>query len=232
MAIAGAILDFDGTLVDSLDAWRDLENLLVEEAGAQVSAEDRARFTTFTLDETAHWFHEQLGIGRSARAVRETMDEHMVAHLSHSARVLPGVREFLESCAQHDVALSVVSSSPQLYLQTALEATDLLPLFAHVLSVEDRDTTKREPFIFDHARELMGTPRASTWGFDDSLYALDVMRAAGYPTVGLFDPHEGIALPEWADRVDIVARSFEELSLSCLDGRTILIQDRWERSSF
>lgn len=223
MVIAGAILDFDGTLVDSLDAWRDLENLLVEEAGARVSAEDRAQFTTFTLDETACWFHEQLGIGASARAVRATMDEYMVDHLKHSARVLPGVREFLTSCGRQGIVLSVVSSSPQLYLQTALEATDLRPFFSQVVSVEDMDTTKREPFIFDHVCELMGTPREATWGFDDSLYALDVLRGAGYPTVGLFDPHEGCSLEQWADRVTIVVRSFEELSIAKPDGETTLV---------
>ena len=41
MAFEGAILDFDGTLVDSIDAWHDLEGVLAREAQATVTLEDR-----------------------------------------------------------------------------------------------------------------------------------------------------------------------------------------------
>lgn len=37
MAFEGAILDFDGTLVDSIDAWHDLEGVLAREAQATVT---------------------------------------------------------------------------------------------------------------------------------------------------------------------------------------------------
>lgn len=217
MALVGAILDFDGTLIDSIEAWRDLEHLLVKEAIVPVTPQDRARFATFTLDETACWFHDHLGIGKSAEAVRKTMDDFMVDHFSHSAKVLPGVKDFLESCKQQGVVMSIASSSPQIYLQTALKATGLLPYFSFVLSVEDVGRSKRDPYIFDHARELMATPKESTGGFDDSLYAIDVMKNAGYPTVGIYDPYEHLSFEQWKERATIAVRSFEELSLSCFD---------------
>lgn len=216
MAFAGAILDFDGTLVDSLDAWRDLESVLLKESDVSVTLEDRAQFTTFTLDETAQWFHENGGLGKSAAEVRQIMDDYMVAYLSRSTRVLPGVRAFLESCAQRGIKMSVASSSPQLYLRTALDATGLMPYFTQVLSVEDIGGSKREPRIFDLARELMGTDKEATWGFDDSLYALRVLRDAGYPTVGIYDSHEQLPFDAWEDRVTIAVRSFEELSVERL----------------
>lgn len=212
MALTGAILDFDGTLVDSLDGWRSLEGALAKEAHVVVTPEDRAQLTTFTLDETASWFHDQFGLGKDAAAVRAMMDDYMVDFLTHSASVLPGVERFLEDCKHHGVELSVASSSPQLYLQASLQATGLLPYFSAVLSVEDVGHSKREAHIFDHARELMATPKQSTWGFDDSRYALSVLKQAGYPTVGIFDPHEGATFEEWQEEADIVIRSFEELS--------------------
>lgn len=217
MALTGAILDFDGTLVDSLDGWRNLEGMLAKEAQVVVTPEDRAQLTTFTLDETASWFHDRFGLGKDAAAVRALMDDYMVDFLTHSAPILPGVVPFLEECKQRGVMLSVASSSPQLYLQTALRATGLLPYFSAVLSVEDVGHSKREAHIFDHARKLMATPKPSTWGFDDSRYALAVLRQAGYPTVGIFDPHEGATLEQWQEEVDIVVESFEDLSFDRFD---------------
>lgn len=217
MALTGAILDFDGTLVDSLDGWRNLEGMLAKEAQVVVTPEDRRQLTTFTLDETASWFHDRFGLGKDAAAVRALMDDYMVDFLTHSASILPGVVPFLEGCKQRGVMLSVASSSPQLYLQTALQATGLLPYFSAVLSVEDVGHSKREAHIFDHARKLMATSKPSTWGFDDSRYALAVLRQAGYPTVGIFDPHEGATLEQWQEEVDIVVESFEDLSFDRFD---------------
>lgn len=216
MAFEGAILDFDGTLVDSIDAWHDLEGVLAREAQATVTLEDRKQLIPMSLDEIAQWFHGRFGLGKDARAVRNLMDEYMVDALSHS-KALPGVEAFLESCKRADVKLTVASSSPQLYLQTALKALGLLPYFEAVLSVEDLGTTKRQPGIFEEARWIMATPKEATWGFDDSFYALQVLHNAGYPTVGIFDPHEGYTFEEWQQEADIVVRGFNELSLATLE---------------
>ena len=51
--IEGAIFDCDGTLLDSLDSWRGLEGVLSQEAHVQVTPEERALFTTFTIPEVA-----------------------------------------------------------------------------------------------------------------------------------------------------------------------------------
>ena len=37
----GVIFDCDGTLIDSMDAWRDLEGELGRRAGVELTSEDR-----------------------------------------------------------------------------------------------------------------------------------------------------------------------------------------------
>lgn len=56
-----------------------------------------------------------------------------------------------------------------------------------VASVDDVSSSKREPKVYDHTRRLMGTPLETTWGFEDSAYALRTLRGAGYRTVGIYD---------------------------------------------
>ena len=71
MAFEGAILDFDGTLVDSIDAWHDLEGVLAREAQATVTLEDRKQLIPMSLDEIAQWVASD-GVERSEE---ESVDE-------------------------------------------------------------------------------------------------------------------------------------------------------------
>ena len=41
--------------------------------------------------------------------------------------------------------------------------------------------------MYDRAREAMGTPLATTWGVEDSVYAVRTLKAAGYRTLGIYD---------------------------------------------
>lgn len=185
-SIKGAIFDCDGTLLDSLDVWRGLEGVLAREAGVVTTLEERKLFTTFTIPEVAHYFHAVHGLAASDEAVVAIINEYMMNYY-RTASLLPGAAEAVEACARAGVKMAVASSSCPAYLNAGLESTGLKPYFDAVVSVDDVASTKREPLIFNHVRELLGTPREATWGFDDSLYAMDTLRNAGFPVVGLFD---------------------------------------------
>lgn len=184
MTKPGAIFDCDGTLLDSIPAWRGLENHLCGLCGGQVTEDDRALLVTFTIEETARWFHETQGLGKSVRHALSMMDEYLLAEYSR-AKLLPGAVEFLEACARAGVTMSVASSSPASYLKAGLGAAGVSDYFAAVLSVDDLNTTKREPLVYNRALEIMGTDKGATWGFEDSSYAMATLKRAGYKVVGV-----------------------------------------------
>ena len=79
------------------------------------------------------------------------------------------------------------------------------------MSVDDVGKPKREPAVYDRARELMGTPLCSTWGFEDSSYAVRTLRAAGYRTMGVYDSDLAGTYEDLAALCDHVVRGFGEL---------------------
>ncbi len=210
--IKGAIFDCDGTLLDSLDAWRGLEGVLARQAGVQVKPEERKLFSTFTIPEVAHYFHANYGLGASDREVVGFIDEYMMAYY-RSASLLPGASQLLESCAAADVPMCVVSSSCAKYLEAGLSSSGVREFFRAVVSVEDLGTTKREPTAFNHARELLGTERGCTWGFEDSLYAMDTLRNAGFPVLGLYSDANGVSKAEAEAHADFAVPSLEGITV-------------------
>ena len=208
----GVIFDCDGTLIDSMDAWRNLEGELGHRAGVELTAEDRQTLCTLNIPESAQYFHQRYGLGASSEQVVGMMDEIMLEWYSKHAVARPGALEFIDGLAQRGVVMSVASSSPKPYLQAGLACAGIVPYLAAIVSVEDVNSNKRNPKVYDHTRDLMGTSTLLTWGFEDAVYAIRTLSHAGYGTVGVYDHDLSGTWDELSSEADLAVRSFEDLT--------------------
>ena len=183
----GAIFDCDGTLMDTVGGWRSVESEFARMCGHELSLEEAQLLATFTLQETGDYYHNKYGLGKSAAHVIEMADEILVNYYQTQSELRPGVGEFLEGLAQAGVPMTVASSSPQRYLQAGLQHTGIAGYFKGVFSTDDVGAPKREPRIYLHAAQHMGSAPANTWGFEDSLYAVHTLVNAGFKCAGCYD---------------------------------------------
>lgn len=186
-ACRGAIFDCDGTLLDSLYAWRDLEHAIAEASNgsAIVSDADRAHLVTYTVPETAAYLHHTLGFLDSSAAVEAFMDDFLIRYYAEQAKLFAGVYSFLCACQAHHVRMAVASSSRRAYLEAGLKGVGIADFFECVVSVDDVGISKRDPLFFEMVARQLGTDRAATWVFDDAAYALEAAHKAGFPTVAI-----------------------------------------------
>lgn len=183
----GVVFDFDGTLVDSLKVWKQLETEMSQRAGVVLTQAESKALTTFSIGECAQFFHARLGLADTVDDVVDMMSDFMLDYYRNRVSACAGALSFVKALAERGVHMSVASSSPQAYLQAGLSRCGLLPYFDAVVSVDDVGKPKRYPDVWHRARTLMGTPLASTWGVEDSSYALRVLRDAGYRTLGVYN---------------------------------------------
>ena len=181
----GVIFDCDGTLIDSMMVWRETEAGLARRANVTLTAAEIDALTAMTIPECGAFFHERFGLGSSGDEVVAMMDELMLEFYRERALARPGALEFVQALAERGVRMSVASSSPQPYLQAGLERCGFAPYLDAIVSVDDVGASKREPAVYDHAREAMGTPLAATWGvevlqFPWMAYLLDVYVSRHY----------------------------------------------------
>lgn len=208
----GVIFDCDGTLIDSMGVWHALEAELARRAGVVLSTEDSQTLTTLNIPESAQFFHDRFGLGKSGEEVVGMMDEIMLVYYRTRAEARPGALAFMDALAQRGVTMSVASSSPQEFLQAGLACAGIAPYLSAIVSVEDVHSNKRHPKVYLHTRELMGTPLAATWGFEDAVYAIRTLSAAGFGTVGVYDHDNSGTWEELSIEADLAIRSFEGLN--------------------
>ncbi len=216
MGIAGAIFDCDGTLLDTMGLWHTMEAELARMVDHELTAEEVDLLCTFTLPETARYFHERYGLGENTAEVERLVNEMAVEFYRTKARPRPGALDFLQALKDAGVPCAIASSSPHSMLDPGVEATGLAPYISHVVSVDDVGVSKREPAAYDRARELLGTPLEATWVFEDAAYAVKTARNAGYPTVAIWDCDESGTFEELSRLADLAVRSYGEIDVEWL----------------
>ena len=160
----GVIFDCDGTLLNSMGVWREMECEFAHRAGGELSPADIDLLTTMTTPEAGEFFHAKFGLGASSQEVVRMVGEYMMEFYSTRATARPGALGFVRALFERGIRLSVASSSPMPYLLAGLSHTGFLPMLDAVVSVDDVGKSKREPAVYDRARSLMGTdlPHSST----------------------------------------------------------------------
>ena len=208
----GIIFDCDGTLLDSMGVWRELEADLARRVDADLSKADKDALTTMTIPECGKFLHGKFGLGGSAEEVVGMIDGFMMDFYEHRALPKPGVLAFVQGLAEHGVPMAVASSTPGPLLRAGVASAGLATYMRAVVSVDDVGRSKREPAVYDRAREALGTMRAQTWGFEDALYAIRTLRTAGYRTMGVYDCDDSATWDELQAEADRAIRTFEDIT--------------------
>lgn len=209
----GVIFDCDGTLVDSMEAWHEVDRRLCAEAGIALTPQDADAITTMSLEEASAYLHEQCGLGESTEAVMAMIFDRMRAFYANEVEARPGALAFVRALHERGVPMAVASSTSPDMLRTCLDRCGFTLYLQAIVSVDDLNTSKREPTVYDHARSFLSTDRAHTWGFEDAAYALDTLRAAGYRTAAIYDNDVSGTREALRERADIYFEDFTQLDV-------------------
>lgn len=213
MEVSGVIFDCDGTLLDTMGAWRRAERTLAARAGVTLDSHDIDVLNTLTVLEAGAFFNKRFAIGTCPEEVADMLQDLVVGHYALSVEARVGAVAFVRALASIGIVMGVASSSPRHLLEIGLGRAGLLECFSIVASTDDVGISKREPAVYDYARSFLGTPKAETWVFEDAVYALRTLRAAGYPTIGIYDRDDSGTFAELSELADYAICGYADLDL-------------------
>ena len=207
MIIDGAIFDMDGTLLDSMGIWKTATKNYMTGAG-YTPAEDLDEVTkNMSLHQVACFCQEQYHMAEEIPGIMDGIN-HSVEHFYlYEAQAKPGVPEFLERLRRDGVKMCLATATDLYLVEAALKRVGIRKYFEKLFTCTNIGHGKDEPDIYNAALRFMGTPRSTTWVFEDLLYALKTAKTAGFRTAGVYDPAENE--PEEMKRLsDVYITSF------------------------
>lgn len=208
---SGFVFDCDGTLLDSMKIWRQVEAELIDMAGGHISDEDFITLQAVAIDDGAAMLHERYGAGQSAEEIVAYVDSRLMGFYSNEVEPFEHAVDFVQALRERGVATSIVSSSPLRYLEAGLSRCGLLGQMDSVISTDTAGFSKSQTGIYLLAVEQMGADLATSWGVDDSLYAIKAMGAAGLSTLAAYEDDRAGTMEQLAEHADIVFTGFADL---------------------
>ncbi len=183
--IAAAIVDLDGTMVDTVgDFEQALARTLAEFGLAPV---DRGFIMRTVGRGSMYLLRQTLARAGGAPELLDTAWTHYQRHYADinglHADVYPGVREGLAAMRAHGWRLACVTNKPRAFARALLEAKGLLPQFEHVFGGDSFERNKPDPLPLLKTCEALGTSPRHTLMVGDSSNDCEAARAAGCPVV-------------------------------------------------
>ena len=185
--IKGAIFDADGTLLDSMQAWGNVEVEYLESLGVTPRPDLRDVLRSIGGHEVSKYFQTEYGVRQSAEEMSAGINKLMGEFYSDKVLLKVGVMPVLEELRARGVKMCVATATDRYLIEPALRRCGLLGFFSKVFTCREENTRKSSPDIFIRAAAFLGTDVCDTLVVEDALYAIRSAKSAGFPVAAVYD---------------------------------------------
>lgn len=212
MNITGAIFDFDGTLFDSMFIWKGIKYKFLDKLGLELTEDDEEAFRGLYLRESLILAKERFNMKESFEELFLMFFDYLKELYLAQAEPKNDIIPFLEKLKAKGVKMGIATATGEPALEAVLEKYGMRDYFSVILSTYTVGASKTDPLVYDRVLEKIGTDKASTWVFEDAVYAAKTVKASGYNLVGIYDESE----PETEvleQLADIYIHNYSEIEL-------------------
>ncbi len=207
-----AIFDMDGTLLDSMSAWRRLNGAYVRARGFTPTREQEAEMMSLSGTLVIPYLKERFGIVSVFDSLCDEACRQMEPVYAAGVPIKPGARDYLRRLRERGVRCAVATATPARLALIALNKTGMVRDLDFIYSADMVGGDKSEPAFYDRLCAMIGVRREECVMFEDSLYAMRGARAAGLGVVGITDGTNVRDREAIRAVCDLVIDSFDELA--------------------
>ena len=182
-----AIFDLDGTLVDSMWLWEDIDRRFFARHGVEYPEDYMQTVGPMGVQRMAQYTKDRFGLSLTTD---EIIDEWRTMSADAYRTVIfckPGAREYLEYLAARGIPMAIASVSPRSQVDAALDANGIRRFFSVIATVEEVERPKQFPDIYLFVAGKLGLSPAECLVFEDLPIAMRGAAAGGFACVAADD---------------------------------------------
>jgi len=185
--IQGVIFDFDGTLLDSMHFWSELDREYLLRKSRVPEPHHADIFKKMSMQETLAYFQTVYGIAESKEEILAEINSMAEEAYRNQLVLKEGALQLLMQLRQQGVRMCIATANHRPLVEAALQHFGITDYFCTIITCTEIGCGKDQPEIFHLAHQILATPIEETLVFEDSLHAVITAKEAGFRVVGVYD---------------------------------------------
>ena len=187
MKIKGLIFDLDGTLLDSMHCWENVDRSFLIENGINPPAGISDIVKKMTIQASANYFKTQFSLRQSCEDIINRIEEIVREQYYSSIPLKEGVYETINKLKSVGYRMCVATATYNRLASAALKRLGIIDCFEFILTCSDVGAGKDRPDIFIEAAKKMDCTESNALVVEDSLHCIETAAAAGFYTAAVYD---------------------------------------------
>ncbi len=212
--IDAVIFDMDGSLVDSMWIWPEIDIEYLGKFGISLPDGLQGQIEGKSFSETAEFFKERFRIPDSIQQIKDDWNAMAWDKYTHEVPLKEGVDVFLKYCRQKGILLGIATSNSRELVQKVAAVHGLADYFSCIMTGCDVAKGKPSPDIYlAVAKELQVEPQRCLV-FEDIIPGIQAGKAAGMKVCAVEDAYSLAMKEEKAAMADYYIETFKDIVLA------------------
>lgn len=205
------IFDMDGTLVDSMWLWYDIDVEYLGRFGLQCPPDLQEAIEGMSFGETASYFKERFCLPDDLEQIKADWNRMAWDKYLHEVPLKEGVYDFLCRCRERGIALGIATSSSRELVESIVKVHGLTDFFSCIITGCDVAKGKPAPDIYLKASERLGVPPAQCLVFEDVTAGIQAGKDAGMRVCAVEDAYSAYQTKEKRELADFYIENYRDL---------------------
>ncbi|QNM05738.1 HAD family hydrolase [Qiania dongpingensis] len=213
-SIKAVIFDLDGTLVDSMGMWKDIDIEFLGRFHIPLPEDLSDAVEGMSFSETAYYFKERFQIPMSLQEIKDCWNQMALYQYSHEVPLKPGVKAFLEYLKKRGIPMGIATSNSRELVTAVTDALNISEFFSVIAVGCQVAKGKPAPDIYLCVAESLGEKPEHCLVFEDVPAGILAGKRAGMTVWAVADGYSETVREEKKRLADGFIETYSEIDLS------------------
>ena len=185
--IKAAIFDLDGTLVDSMWVWEQIDIDFLKSKGYTPPKDLNDDITQLTFRQTSEYFKDRFNLSDSIDEITDTWNNMAYDFYSSKVKLKEGVIPFFNKLKSLNIKIGLATSNSLPLLEATLKNNGIYHLFDAITVTDEVKKSKENPDVYLLCANKLNVSPKNCVVFEDIIAAVNGAKLAGMKVIGIYD---------------------------------------------
>lgn len=210
--IEAVLFDLDGTLIDSMWIWEDIDREYLGKFGIDLPDDLEEMVQGMSFSETAEYFKKRFHIPQPLEEIKGEWNRMAWDKYSNEVPLKEGVLAFLEALQQQGIRMGIATSNSKELVELVISKLGVKEYFHSIRTSCEVAKGKPSPDIYELVARDLGTAAENCLVFEDIIQGIQAGKNAGMRVCGVYDKNSERDAVRKREEADYYINSYLELA--------------------